>query len=109
MPYAMLEPIRDLLGAGNQNDPSEGDERWTRALRAELQGAVVTVDSTLARAELSLGEVLALQAGDIIPVAMPDEVGVRVEGVPVFRAEFGVSRGQNALKISGPFRASGQG
>ncbi len=104
MPYAMLEPIRDLLGAGIQSDRSEVDERWTRALRTELEAAIVTIDSTLARTELSLREVLELQAGDIIPIDLPEEVGVRVEGIPVFRAEFGISRGQNALKISGPFR-----
>lgn len=106
MPYAMLEPIRELLDAGIQSDRSEVDERWSRALRAELEEAVVTVDSTLVRTELSLREVLELRAGDVIPVDLPGEVGVRVEGVPVYRAEFGVSNGLNALKLAGPFRES---
>lgn len=103
MPYSMLEPIRDLLGAGIQSDRSEVDERWSHALRCEMNRALLTVDSTLATLQMSLRDVLNLNQGDVIPLDLPRTIPLRVEGVPIFNAEFGVSKGMNALKIIEPF------
>ncbi len=106
MPYSMVEPIRDVLDAGVQSDRSEVDERWIRALRREMREAPVDLDCTLTRTTLTLREVLRLKAGDIIPVELPRMVTVRAENVPVLRGTFGVSRGNNAIKISEPIERS---
>jgi flagellar motor switch protein FliM len=104
MPYAMIEPLRELLGAGIQTDRSDVDERWSKALREEMQEAKVEVDSTLSRTQLSLHEVLNLKPGDVIPIDIPEYLALRVQGVPLFQAEFGVSNGMNALKIIEPIK-----
>ena len=49
MPYAMIEPLRDLLGAGIQSDRSDVDKRWTRALQEEMWQARVDIESVVAR------------------------------------------------------------
>ena len=99
LPYAMIEPIRELLDAGVQSDVTEKDERWARILREEILNAPVTVDATLTRARLSLEEVRNLKPGDIFPVELPQTVVAKVNDVPVFRGVYGASRGRAALKV----------
>ncbi|MDP1708251.1 MAG: flagellar motor switch protein FliM [Gammaproteobacteria bacterium] len=99
MPYSMLEPIRELLDAGVQSDRSEVDERWSHALRDEMKGAMVEVSSTLLETQLSLRELLTLKPGDVIPVDVPSLVLARSEDIPIFRGRYGISRGNNAIKV----------
>lgn len=99
MPYAMLEPIRDLLSAGVQSDTSDVDERWAIALRKQLESAKVHISSTLIETEITLTDLMQLSPGDIIPIDLPKMVAAKVEGVPVFRANYGIHNGANALQM----------
>ncbi len=101
MPYSMIEPIRDLLDAGVQSDRADADERWGIALREEIKQAQVEASATLVEKQMTLGDILALEPGDIIPVDLPEEVELQVEEVPVFKGQFGVSNGYNAIRITG--------
>ena len=99
VPNAMIEPLRELLAAGMQSDRKEQDDRWPNSLRNEVKGAEVEVEATLAETEITLGELVRLKPGDVIPIDLPKTVTARVDGVPVFAGQFGVSRGNNALKV----------
>ncbi|MCW9024335.1 MAG: flagellar motor switch protein FliM [Gammaproteobacteria bacterium] len=101
MPYAMLEPIRELLDAGVQSDVTEKDERWAISLREDIKSAEIHLSSTLTEVEMNLDKLSKLKVGDILPIDMPDEVVVSAEGVPVFRGSYGVSNGNKAIKIKG--------
>jgi flagellar motor switch protein FliM len=96
----MIEPLRELLAAGIQSDRSEFDDRWPQSLRHEVMAAKVEMIATLAEAEVTLGDVMRLQAGDIIPIEMPRAVTATVEGVPVIRGSYGASHGNVALKVT---------
>ncbi|HAD48229.1 MAG TPA: flagellar motor switch protein FliM, partial [Idiomarina sp.] len=50
--------------------------------------------------DLSLREVMDLQAGDIIPLEVPDNLTVLIEDLPTFHAKLGRSRENVALKIT---------
>lgn len=100
LPYAMLEPIRDLLDAGVQSDRGEKDERWEQAMREEILEASVELSSNLARTELSLQELAELQVGDILPIDLPEEIEVSAEGLPLFRGTLGVHKKNYAIKVS---------
>ncbi|MES9853366.1 MAG: flagellar motor switch protein FliM [Candidatus Thiodiazotropha sp. L084R] len=100
LPYSMLEPIRELLDAGVQSDRGERDERWERSLKEEILAAKVELCSNLTEVQMSLKDLAGLQAGDVIPIDMPEEVEVGAADVPVFKAKLGVSDGNYALKIS---------
>lgn len=104
MPYATLEPIRELLMAGVQSDRVEFDERWTAALREEMKEAKVELTCALAETEISLRELVALDVGDVIGIDLPPAVTAKVEGMPVFKCQYGVHRGANAVKIIEPVR-----
>jgi flagellar motor switch protein FliM len=101
MPYSMLEPIRELLDAGIQSDKSDVDDRWTLAMADEIKSAKVGISSTLAQTSLTLGDVVNLKEGDIIPIELEDEVSVLSEGIPVFKANYGVHNGYYSIKIAG--------
>ncbi|HZX79490.1 MAG TPA: flagellar motor switch protein FliM [Lysobacter sp.] len=100
LPYSMLEPIRELLDAGVQSDRIEKDENWTRALRTQLQDAEVEVSSCLAQRQISLRTLSRMKVGDIIPIELPRQLSVEVEGTPLFNGEFGTHNGKNAIKIT---------
>ena len=100
MPYSMVEPIRDVLDAGVQSDRSDRDERWTRAIREEMKEAKVEMSTTLLETTLSLREVNELQAGDVIPVDLPELVTLEAEETPVFRGTYGVHNGSRAIKLT---------
>ncbi|GGZ52756.1 flagellar motor switch protein FliM [Lysobacter xinjiangensis] len=100
LPYSMLEPIRELLDAGVQSDRIEKDENWTRALRTQLQDAEVEVSSCLAQRQISLRALSRMKVGDIIPIELPPQLSVEVEGTPLFHGEFGTHNGKNAIKIT---------
>jgi len=99
MPYSMVEPIRDVLDAGIQSDRTEVDERWLRAVQEEMKGAKVELSSVLTEASLSVGELIDLKPGDIIPIELPDQVNIDAEGTPIYTGDFGVASGNNAVKI----------
>jgi flagellar motor switch protein FliM len=100
MPYSMLEPIRELLDAGVHIDPMERDENWVTALREETEEAEVELVSMLGHATVSLGRLLELKPGDVIPCDFDGNVTLYAEGIPVVRGSYGASRGQQAVKVA---------
>lgn len=104
LPYAMIEPIRDLLDAGMQSDRAEGDGRWLRTLREEIRLAPVEVSCKLVEFELSVAELLRLKPGDVLPIDMPERVTLFAEGIPAFHGRFGASQGRHAIQVIEPAR-----
>jgi flagellar motor switch protein FliM len=96
----MLEPIRELLDAGVQNDKEDTDFRWSKALRDEIMDVKVGLNTHLLEMDISLERLMNIQAGDIIPIDMPETVTVLIEELPTFRAKLGKSRDNVALKIT---------
>lgn len=99
MPYSMIEPIRDLLDASVHNDRIERDENWVATLREETEEAEVELVPLLGHATLSLGRLVDLKPGDVIPCDFDGNVTIYAEGVPVVRGSYGASRGQQAVKV----------
>jgi len=99
LPYSMLEPIRELLDAGVKSDKEDTDIRWTKGLRDEVMNVVVNVNTKFLEVDLPLRQVMELEAGDIIPIDMPEHITVLIEDLPSFRAKLGRSRDNVALKI----------
>lgn len=99
LPYSMIEPLRDIFDAGVQGDRLDRDERWTEALREELEDAEVTLNCVLGRATLSLAELVNLRPGDVVPCSFSGKATMYAEDVPIFRGTYGASRGQHAVKV----------
>jgi flagellar motor switch protein FliM len=99
MPYAMVEPMRELLDAGVASDRVEHDERWGQALKEEIEDAEVELSTMLGRARMTMQQLLDMKPGDVIPCDFNGRATVFAEDVPVFRGTFGVSHGQQAVQI----------
>jgi flagellar motor switch protein FliM len=99
LPYAMIEPIRDLLYEGMQGDRMEVDERWVNFLSNQVQSTEVKLVANLSRAELTVRELLGMKVGDVISLNIPESITANVEGVPVLECGYGVHNGQYALKV----------
>jgi flagellar motor switch protein FliM len=99
MPYAMIEPLREVLDSGVASDRVEKDERWVHTLREEIEDAEIELTTLLGRTSVTLGELLNLKPGDIISCDFTGKVLVLAEDVPVFRGGLGLSRGQQAIKF----------
>jgi flagellar motor switch protein FliM len=100
MPYAMLEPLRDVLDSGMQSDRMDRDEGWTQTLREEIEEAEIEIVPMLGRASLTVGGLVDLKPGDIIPCDFDGNITLVAEGVPVARGSYGASRGQQAVKVT---------
>ncbi|MEH6649254.1 MAG: flagellar motor switch protein FliM [Motiliproteus sp.] len=99
IPYAMLEPIREVLDSGVQSDSDGKDERWSKALRSDIMGAKVNLEMRVAEREITLRDIMAMDAGDVIPVEIPELLTLTANGVPTFDCKLGVSRSNLAVKI----------
>ncbi|WP_286233273.1 flagellar motor switch protein FliM [Thalassotalea sediminis] len=99
LPYSMLEPIRELLDAGVQSDKEDTDMRWSKALRDEIMDVPVELSTKFLEVDIPLSKIMELEAGDIIPIEMPEHITVLIEELPTFRAKLGKSRDNIALQI----------
>lgn len=99
MPYSMIEPIRDLLTSSLQGETLEVDKRWVRLMTQQIQIAEVEIVADLATTKVTLGEILNMKVGDIIPLSIPDIVSAKVDGTPVMECRYGTFSGQYALCV----------
>lgn len=76
-----------------------GDPAWSGALDKALRDVRMPVRSVLARPEISLVKLLALEVGDIIPLAMPRHVPVTVAGRSFALGSIGEANGNAAIMI----------
>ena len=98
-PYSMLEPIRDLLYSTMQSDQLSSDQRWVVMLRKQLKNAEVEIAANLATTTVTLGQILKLKTGDILPITIPDSLVASVDDIPLMECRYGQQGGQFALKI----------
>ncbi|ACB33294.1 flagellar motor switch protein FliM [Leptothrix cholodnii SP-6] len=99
IPYATLEPIRDVLYSSTQGDSAEPDRRWVKLMTHQIQAAQVQLVAELAHAPATVEQLLALKAGDFIELDLIKSIEVKVDGVPVMEAQYGTSNGKYALKV----------
>jgi len=99
IPYATLEPIRDILYSSTHADNSEPDTRWMRMLTKQVQFAEVDLVAQLARTNVTLDRILNMRTGDIIDLDLKPTLEAEVDGVPVFECRYGVLNGQYSIKI----------
>lgn len=99
LPYAMLEPIKELL-TNPLTENQDRQENWSDRMASEIKQSKVELVSDLVTVERSLRDVVALKIGDILPLELPEEVDVKVDGVPVLRCRYGSNNGRKALRVA---------
>jgi len=99
LPYAMIEPIRDVLTSTMHSEQAASDTRWTGMLARQMQLAEVELRAPLGSSKITLRDILAMKVGDVLPIDIPEKVTVDVDGVPVMTCGYGVRNGQYALRV----------
>ena len=99
IPYATLEPIRDVLYSTIQGDAAEPDKRWVNLMKQQIQSAQVELVAELAQAPATVEQLLSFKAGDFIELDLHPSIQAKVVGVPVFDCHYGISNGKYALKV----------
>lgn len=98
MPYSMIEPIRHRLSTPLQ-DEVEVDKRWVKQLQQQVQSADVELSAHFLTVHSSIGQLLKLQAGDVLPIEIPETIAAKVNGIPVMECGYGTSSGHYALRV----------
>ncbi len=99
IPYATLEPIRDVLYSTIQGDSNEPDRRWVNLMKQQIQSAQVEVVAELATADATVEQLLSFKPGDFIELDLVAGIQAKVTGVPIFDCHYGISNGKYALKV----------
>lgn len=99
IPYATLEPIRDVLYSTTQGDSMEVDRRWINVLTQEIQSAEVTLVAELAHADTTIEQLLAMRPGDFIELEREPRIKASIDGIPVFECQYGTHNAKYAIKV----------
>ncbi|GAB3285997.1 flagellar motor switch protein FliM [Parahaliea aestuarii] len=97
MPYSMIEPLKDLLT--NPVVDSVGDATWSQRMAGELRQSEVELIADFADLPSTVGDVMTLKVGDVLPLDLPSTVMARVDGVPVMECEYGSRKELRALRV----------
>ncbi|MBN23236.1 MAG: flagellar motor switch protein FliM [Bdellovibrionaceae bacterium] len=102
IPYSTIEPIKNKLNSSFQTESERVDKEWTAMMEEHLRGAEAEVSVNLGTAEITVGDLVNLNIGDIIPLTQDSdgELELIVEGAGKYKCFFGISRGNRAVQIT---------
>ncbi|MGZ8335255.1 MAG: FliM/FliN family flagellar motor switch protein, partial [Allosphingosinicella sp.] len=98
-PVSSLRSVEQELLATSPEDVSARGEEWRERLVAAVGQVRVKARTVLARPDLSLAELMQLRPGDVIPIDLPAQVPLLVEGRSIALGTIGEHDGRAALKI----------
>jgi flagellar motor switch protein FliM len=101
LPYATLEPVRELLLQQFMGEKFGRDSIWETHLAEELRHTDIGLDVVLDEQMMPLSSVLNLKVGDQIALGVPPGAPVRLRcgDVPLFEGEMGRKGQRLAVKI----------
>ena len=99
IPYSTFEPIREILYSPLQGDQGGPDRRWVTLMTQQIKSATVELAAELAHSQATIGELMALKAGDFIELDRLPTLTAKVDGVPVFECDYGTLGAHYGLRI----------
>lgn len=111
LPYATLEPVRELLLQMFMGEKFGRDSIWETHLAEELWQTEVKLEAVLDRQALSLRDVLEWKVGSKIMLnATPEsQIELKCGDVPMFYGRMGRSGQHIAIKVDGKVKNSNKG
>ena len=106
IPYATIEPIRNVLLQMFMGEKFGRDPIWEGHLATEIGKAQIAVDAVLYEAEIPLRQLMKLEVGDTLPLEMrPDAlVSVRCGAVTLTEGRMGRVGDRVAIRVTKPLR-----
>jgi flagellar motor switch protein FliM len=102
VPYSTIEPIKQKLSSSFQTDNDMADSIWTQAMNEHIKEAPATMIVKLGETQITVGDLITLEPGDIIPLNQEasGEVSIAVQGVEKMKCLIGVHKGNRAVQIT---------
>ena len=104
VPYSTIEPIKQKLSSSFQTDNDMADSIWTTAMNDHIMDAPTELIVKLGEASMTVGDLVTLEKGDIIPLNQEasGEVSLAVEGVEKMKCLIGTHKGNRAIQVTRP-------
>jgi flagellar motor switch protein FliM len=104
LPYATLEPVRELLLQQFMGEKFGRDSIWETHLAEELWSTDIELDVVLDEQVMLLSEVMAFKPGDrvLLNTSAGASVQVRCGTINLFQAQVGRRKNHVAVRIEGP-------
>ena len=102
IPYSMIEPVKEILYSGIQNDKFAVDHRWVEYLKDLLKDSPVELKVNIGSVQMTLGDLIKMDVGTVLNLGKPvtEELPIKVEGITKFFGVPGYSRGSQAIKLT---------
>lgn len=109
VPYSTIEPIKQKLSSSFQTDNDMADSIWTTAMNEHILDAHTEIIVKLGEANMTVGDLVTLEKGDIIPLNQEasGEVTLAVEGVEKMKCLIGVHKGNRAIQVTKVLKNNG--
>ncbi len=106
LPYATIEPIRDVLLQMFMGEKFGRDPNWEGHLATELGQAEIAVDAVLYEARLPLRQIMALEVGDTLMLELKSDASVivRCGDVTLTEGRMGRVGDRVAVRVAKPLR-----
>ena len=99
-PLQTLKPIASQLRSRVQSDGGDDDVTWREKMERAILDIPLNITALLGEPALSMGQLIRLKEGDVVPVQINEGVEVRVEDNAMFVAEMGEVAGQVAVSLT---------
>lgn len=99
LPFAGLEPYRDRFVPPRKKDDVLDADSWEPYFRRELPKIEVEIAGVLATRPIALADLLELSAGAVIPLAPPEEVSIKADGILLAEGRYGSYDGAKAVQL----------
>lgn len=102
IPYSTIEPIKQKLSSSYQTENDVVDALWTRSMQEHVQHAEAAVVVKLGETDMSIGDLISLEIGDIIPLnqEVSGELDFEIEDEKKMKCLTGVYKGNRAVQIT---------
>ncbi len=109
IPYATLEPVRELLLQMFMGERFGRDTIWENHLMNQLWDTEVEVKAVLKEKDIKLAEISSWEKGSFLPLDIPptEDVSIVCGDVPLFRGAMGRKSDHIVIKVEGKAEKDG--
>ena len=98
-PLQTLKPIATQLRSRMQSDTND-NVSWRERMEHAILNIPLNVTAFLGKPVMSMGQLIRLQTGDVVPIQVNEGIELRVEDNPIFLADIGEVSGQAAVSLT---------
>jgi flagellar motor switch protein FliM len=102
IPYSTIEPIKQKLSSSYQTDNDVVDSLWTKSMSEHVQNTDAQAVVKLGETQMSVGDLVNLKVGDIIPLnqEVSGELDIEIESSKKLKCIAGIYKGNRAVQIT---------